>query len=127
MEDTVDVKVLSLAGARRVLAAAHTSAEPNDLHMYIVICDPSGLPILSAWMDGAPLALDIAANKAFTVASFGGMPTDRWWTPSKTRPPWSMASRTRRASRSSAADCRCARRACGRSDRRVGQPARSGP
>jgi glc operon protein GlcG len=87
VQDTVDVKVLSLVGAQRVLGAALTSAEADDLHMCIVICDPSGLTIVSARMEGAPgLALDIAADKAFTVASFGGMPTDRWWDAIKETP-----------------------------------------
>ncbi len=31
-------------------------------------------------MDGAPrLSADIARNKAFTVASFNGLPTHVWW------------------------------------------------
>jgi uncharacterized protein GlcG (DUF336 family) len=38
-------------------------------------------------MDGAPrLSASIATNKAWTVASFNGMPTDRWWGAIKDEP-----------------------------------------
>jgi glc operon protein GlcG len=85
--DSVAVKVITLGAAQRVLAAALEYAEANGLRMCITIADPSGLPVLSARMDGAPrLSADIAANKAFTVASFGGMPTDRWWDAIKDSP-----------------------------------------
>ena len=46
----------------------------------ICIADPAGEAVLTARMDGAPrLSARIAADKAYTVAGFGGMPTDRWW------------------------------------------------
>jgi uncharacterized protein GlcG (DUF336 family) len=81
-QDTVDVKVLSLVGAQRVLAAALTSAEADDLHMCIVICDPSGLPIVSARMDGAPrLARCSPVTSVFTgtPAAVGVARNPKWF------------------------------------------------
>jgi glc operon protein GlcG len=46
----------------------------------IAVSDPSGEPIVTVRMDGAPrLSAEIARNKAYTVASFNGLPTHVWW------------------------------------------------
>jgi uncharacterized protein GlcG (DUF336 family) len=78
--DTVPSDSISLAAARRVLDAALAHAESMSRAMCITVCDPAGDPVLSARMDGAPrLTAQIAADKAWTVAGFGGQPTHDWW------------------------------------------------
>ena len=78
--DTVRSDSISLAAARRVLDAALAHAESMSRAMCITVCDPAGDPVLSARMDGAPrLTAQIAADKAWTVASFNGLPTHDWW------------------------------------------------
>jgi glc operon protein GlcG len=80
MSDTIAIQSLSLSAARRVLDAALAHAEANGWNMCVTVADPSGEAIISARMDMAPrLSAEIARNKAFTVASFGGMPTHLWW------------------------------------------------
>jgi uncharacterized protein GlcG (DUF336 family) len=78
--DTVPSDSISLAAARRVLDAALTHAESISRALCITVCDVFGDPVLSARMDGAPrLTAQIAADKAWTVAGFGGVPTHDWW------------------------------------------------
>lgn len=85
--DLVPSNSLTLAGARKVLDTALAKAEDMDLRFCIVVADPVGEPLLSARMDGAPrLSAGIAANKAYTVAGFGGMPTAAWWDAVKDEP-----------------------------------------
>ncbi len=80
MSDTLPMNTISLAAAQRVLAAAMAHAQTMGRLFCLCIADPAGEPVLSARMDGAPrLSARIAADKAYTVAGFGGMPTDRWW------------------------------------------------
>ncbi len=80
MSDTLPMNTISLAAAQRVLAAALAKAEAMGRLFCLCVADPAGDPVLSARMDGAPrLSAGIAADKAYTVAGFGGMPTDRWW------------------------------------------------
>ena len=70
-----------------VLDAALTKAADMGKPFCITVADPSGEPIISARMDGAPrLSAGIAANKAYTVAGFGGMPTAAWWDAIKDEP-----------------------------------------
>jgi glc operon protein GlcG len=87
MADTTATRSLTLDGARRVLDAALVKAGDLGIAFCISVVDPSGEPILSARMDGAPrLSAGIAANKAFTVTGFGGMPTGSWWEMIKEEP-----------------------------------------
>jgi glc operon protein GlcG len=80
MADTIASRSISLDGARRVIDAAVAKAAAEGWQMCIVVADPAGLPVMTVRMDGAPrMSGDIAANKAYSVASFKGMPTDRWW------------------------------------------------
>lgn len=80
MADLLPMSTLSLAAARRVLDAAVAHATSIGLAACVTVADPSGEPILTARMDGAPrLSAQIATNKAWTVASFNGLPTDAWW------------------------------------------------
>lgn len=87
MADTVPTRSLTLEGAQKVLDAALAKAADLGLRFCITVADPSGEPVMSARMDGAPrLSAGIAANKAYTVAGFGGMPTAAWWDAIKDEP-----------------------------------------
>lgn len=87
MTDITTSQSLTLSGATKALEAALAYATANDLPMCITVTDPSGEALISARMDGAPrLSAGIAANKAFTVAGFGGMPTAGWWDAIKDEP-----------------------------------------
>lgn len=80
MSDTLSMRTISLSAAQRVLDAALAKAAEMGKLFCICIADPAGEPVLTARMDGAPrLSARIAGDKAYTVAGFGGMPTDRWW------------------------------------------------
>ncbi len=80
MSDTTATRSLHLDGARKVLDAALAKAADMGVAFCIAVTDPSGEPLVTARMDGAPrLSAGIAANKAFSVTGFGGMPTDKWW------------------------------------------------
>ncbi len=80
MADTVNATTLNLEGARAVLEAALAKAGDMGMAFCIAVADNSGDPLLTARMDGAPrLSAGIAANKAYSVAGFGGMATDQWW------------------------------------------------
>jgi glc operon protein GlcG len=80
MATTLSSVSISLDGARRVMDAAIAKATEMDLEACIAVCDPAGHAVIAARMDGAPLlSVDIAANKAYTVVAFKGMPTHLWW------------------------------------------------
>ena len=78
--DVIPASVLSLSAAQRVADAAIAAALAQGVSACIAVCDPSGEPIITARMDGAPrLSAGVALNKAYTVASFNGLPTHAWW------------------------------------------------
>ena len=80
MSDLIAMNSLALAAARKVLAAAEAKAVAMGMNACICVSDPTGEPIISIRMDGAPrLSADIARNKAWTVTQFLGMPTHQWW------------------------------------------------
>jgi uncharacterized protein GlcG (DUF336 family) len=71
---------ISLAGAGVVLDAAIGAASAIGVPVCLVVCDAGGNVVASARMDGAPiLSLQIATDKAWTVAVFNGVPTTAWW------------------------------------------------
>lgn len=77
---SVAVRTLTLAGASAALAASVARAEELGVPVCICVADRAGLPVLTARMDGAPsLSATIAADKAWTVTSFNGLPTAAWW------------------------------------------------
>jgi glc operon protein GlcG len=87
MSDTVSARSISLAAAQRVLDAALAACSAMGTKMCVSICDQAGDPVLAARMDGAPrLSARIAADKAWSVASFNGMPTHAWWGAIKDEP-----------------------------------------
>ena len=78
--DVIPMNSLSLSAAQRVADAAITAAQAHGVAACIAVSDPAGEPIVTIRMDGAPrLSADIARNKAYTVASFNGLPTHVWW------------------------------------------------
>jgi glc operon protein GlcG len=78
--DVVPMNSLSLSAAQRVAEAALAAAQSKGVIACIAVCNPAGDPIITLKMDGAPrFSVDIALNKAYTVASFNGMPTHDWW------------------------------------------------
>jgi glc operon protein GlcG len=78
--DVVPMSAVSLGAARRIADAALAKAHDLGLTVCIAITDPSGEPVVTLRMDGAPrLCSEVALNKAYSVANFNGMPTDRWW------------------------------------------------
>jgi glc operon protein GlcG len=78
--DVVPMNALSLNAAQRVAEAASSVARSKDIAACIAVCDPSGAAIVTMRMDGAPrLSAEVALNKAYSVAVFNGMPTDKWW------------------------------------------------
>ena len=80
MSDTTASRSLTLDGARKVLDAGLAAATEMGVAFCIAVTDPSGEPLVTARMDGAPrLSAGIAADKAYSVTGFGGMPTDKWW------------------------------------------------
>jgi uncharacterized protein GlcG (DUF336 family) len=63
---------LSLSGALEVVREGMAAANKHGVPMSICVVDPSGLPLASVRMDGAPmLAFDVAGKKAWTSAQTG--------------------------------------------------------
>ncbi|MCB5991254.1 GlcG/HbpS family heme-binding protein [Janibacter melonis] len=68
---------LTLAGARAAVDAALSQAASIGAAMNVAVVDPGGALLAFARMDGAFAgSSDIARDKARTVVSFGGAPTD---------------------------------------------------
>jgi len=65
----LDRKAISLAEAKKMVAAAMAEAVKNKWQMVVVVVDEHGLPIVLEKMDGAQNAsVSIAENKAKTAA-----------------------------------------------------------
>lgn len=80
MSDLLPINTLSLHAAQRVADAAMAAATSHGVAACVAVADPSGEPIVTVRMDGAPrMSAEIARNKAYTVASFNGLPTHLWW------------------------------------------------
>jgi len=70
----------TLHAAQRVIAAAIESAEALAVDVCIAVTDGAGHLLAMVRMDRAPLlCVQIAQDKAYSVASFGGLPTSDWW------------------------------------------------
>lgn len=79
-EHVVASRSVSYAGARAVVDAAVAKAGEIGIAVNIAVCDRSGNQVAFARMDGAALLSgSIAADKAYTVAAFLGIPTHRWF------------------------------------------------
>ena len=80
MGDQLVTRSVTLAGAQRAPAAAAEEAERIGVAVCIAVGDGAAHPVAFGRMDGAPLlCVQIAQDKAFSVASFGGLPTSEWW------------------------------------------------
>jgi uncharacterized protein GlcG (DUF336 family) len=74
------MNALSLNAAQRAVDGAIARALAEGVAACIAVCDPSGEPIVTVRMDGAPrLSAGVALNKAYSVTAFNGMPTHAWW------------------------------------------------
>jgi uncharacterized protein GlcG (DUF336 family) len=81
-------RTLTYAGARAVLDAAIAHAERIGVPANVCVADDAGNALASARMDNAPLlSAGIAADKAYTVAAFLGLPTHAWFDLVKDEPP----------------------------------------
>lgn len=75
---TRPTETVSDEGAQRVMEAAVAKAKEIGVAVVITVTDPAGHVVATRRMDGAPmLSIDVAADKAWTVAAFG-LPT-AWW------------------------------------------------
>ena len=64
-------KTISLAGAKKMAAAAEAYAVKNDLHITIAIVDDGGHLVYLERMDGAPFnTMEVTQEKAVTAAGF---------------------------------------------------------
>ncbi|MEY2443788.1 MAG: hypothetical protein QOE00_368 [Ilumatobacteraceae bacterium] len=78
--DVIPMNALSLNAAQRAVDGAIARALAEGVAACIAVCDPSGEPIVTVRMDGAPrLSAGVALNKAYSVTAFNGMPTHAWW------------------------------------------------
>jgi len=85
--DMVQHSSISLAGARRVLAAALTEAEALGVAVCIAVSDRAGHLVAFGRMDAAPLlSVQLAQDKAYTVSAFG-VATHDWWDLVREEPP----------------------------------------
>src|SRR6476469_5979753 len=70
----------TLTAAQRAIAEAIAKAEELAVDVCIAVTDGGGHLLAMARMDRAPLlCVHIAQDKAYSVASFGGLPTSDWW------------------------------------------------
>ena len=66
-----DKKSISLAGAKKMAAAAEAEAVKNGLHVTIAIVDDGGHLVYLERMDGAPFnTMEVTEEKAVTAAGF---------------------------------------------------------
>lgn len=71
---------LTAAGAMKVLDAAWHESLLIGVPINISVCDVGGNELAFLRPDGAPLlSMGIARDKAYTVAAFNGVPTQRWY------------------------------------------------
>ncbi len=88
MADTARVPTLTLEGAQRALEASLAHARSIGVAVCVAVADRGGHLLAFARMDGAPvMSATIAADKAYTVAAFAGLPTHQWYDMIKDDPP----------------------------------------
>jgi glc operon protein GlcG len=74
--------------ARLVLEVAAAHAQSLGVPVCIAVADRAGHLVAFARLDGAPLlSAQLAQDKAYTVAAFGGVPTHDWWNMIRDEPP----------------------------------------
>jgi len=68
---TLDKKVLSLAAAHKISAAAKEAARARGVDVVVVVVDDAGIPLLLERMDGAQVAsVNVGIGKARTAAIY---------------------------------------------------------
>jgi glc operon protein GlcG len=78
--DFIMAPTVRLAAAQRAVEAAVAEAERLAVDVCIAAADSAGHLLAFARMDRAPLlCVQLAQDKAYSVSSFGGLPTDEWW------------------------------------------------
>ena len=78
--DFIMAPTVRLAAAQRAVAAAVAEAERLSVDVCIAASDSAGHLLAFARMDRAPLlCVQLAQDKAYSVSSFGGLPTGEWW------------------------------------------------
>jgi uncharacterized protein GlcG (DUF336 family) len=78
--DFIMAPTVRLAAAQRAVTAALAEAERLSVDVCIAAADSAGHLLAFARMDRAPLlCVQLAQDKAFSVSSFGGLPTGEWW------------------------------------------------
>ena len=79
---------VTLGAAQRAVAAALTEAQNLSVEVCVAVADSAGHLLAFARMDRAPiLSAQIAQDKAYSVAAFGGLPTSEWWPLLESDPP----------------------------------------
>lgn len=74
--------------ARLVLETAAAHAQSLGVPVCIAVADRAGHLVAFARLDGAPLlSAQLAQDKAYSVAAFGGVPTHDWWNMIRDEPP----------------------------------------
>jgi uncharacterized protein GlcG (DUF336 family) len=87
-DDYVAIPSVTLAAAQRAVHAAIGQAETLSVDVCVAVTDVAGHLLAMARMDRAPLmCVQIAQDKAYSVAAFKGLPTDRWWGMLESEPP----------------------------------------
>ena len=78
--DFIMAPTVRLAAAQRAVSAAIAEAERLSVDVCIAAADSAGRLMAFARMDRAPLlCTQLAQDKAYSVSSFGGLPTGEWW------------------------------------------------
>jgi glc operon protein GlcG len=71
-----------------VLDAATARARSLGVPVCVAVADRAGHLVTFGRLDGAPLlSAQIAQDKAYSVAAFGGVPTHEWWNMLRDEPP----------------------------------------
>jgi glc operon protein GlcG len=80
VSDYVMAPTVTLDAAQRAVAAAIEKAEKLAVDVCVAATDSAGHLLAFARMDRAPiLCSQLAQDKAYSVAAFGGLPTGEWW------------------------------------------------
>ena len=78
--DFIMAPTVTLIAAQRAVEAALGEADRLSVDVCVAASDSAGHLLAFARMDRAPLlCAQIAQDKAYSVASFGGLPTGEWW------------------------------------------------
>jgi glc operon protein GlcG len=81
-------RTITFEAARAVLDAAAEHARSLGVSVCIAVADRAGHLVAFGRLDGAPLlSAQIAQDKAYSVAAFGGVPTHEWWNMIADEPP----------------------------------------